>query len=188
MEVEGKFVNSGTTSMGAPSTAGVFNLLNGVAQGDDYTNRTGRQIYMDSLSFLFSAEPNTASTSPNGDILRIILFIDNQANGSTPATTDLLEAAGYLDQYNENNSERFSILLDHMIPLEANSYAAGALTTGDPKFHIFSREVDLNTFTIFNNTGATAAAITTGSLWFFCISAYGSWNASFNSRVVFFDS
>lgn len=185
---EDKYIINYQQGLGTPSAAGVFNLLNGVALGTDYTNRIGRRITMDSLRFYLSCEPNTAGTSPTGDLLRIIIFLDKQANGSTPTTTQLLDAADYTEAYNENNQDRFCIYLDKTVNLEACEYTGGTLTAGDPKFHSFTEEIELDEKATYSGTGSTAADIATGSLWFFCISAYASWKATFNSKVLFTDN
>lgn len=184
---EKKFIISGTTSVGLVPTTGSFSLLNGVANGDDYTNRTGRVIFMNEGSIHLSFQPDSTGNSPIGDTIRCIFFVDLQSNGTTPSTTALLDTANFTSHFNEDYSERFEILEDFTIDLPANSYTAGALATGDPTPRFRYVDLALAQKVIFNSTAATAAAITTGSLWFFCISLSGTYSVTYNSKINFFD-
>lgn len=187
-EAQPKFIIKGLSGMGTPSAGGVWNLLNGVAQGTDYTERIGRVAYMESVDFFFSAEPQTAGSSPTGDVFRIMLVLDTQANASNPTTSDLLDGANYGEFLNENTRERFLVLDERWVHCEANAYAAGALSTGDPKMKTLSYTVPLFFNTYYSGIGSTIASIQTNALWFFCISAYASWKASYNAKVVYYDS
>lgn len=188
MDEEPKYIIKGLSGMGTPSAGGVWNLLNGVALGTDYTERIGRLVYMESVEFFFSAEPNTAGASPTGDAFRLMLVLDTQANGATPATADLLDGANYGEFLNQNNRNRFLVLDERWVMCEANNYAAGNLTTGDPTFIIDKYEIPLGFNTYYSGTGSTISNIQTNALWFFCISAYASWKANFNAKVKFYDS
>lgn len=190
MEYEGqpKWIIQGETGLGTPSAGGVWNLIGGVAEGTDYTQRIGRRITLDSLEFFYTAYPNSSGTSNSGDTHRIMIVLDSQSNGTTPSTTDLLDSNNFSEFLNENNRDRFHVLYEKYIDLEANSYSGGTLLSGSPKQHTVKFTLELDELTTFSGTGAAASDIATGGLWFFVISAQGSWAAIFNSKVKFFDT
>ena len=117
-----------------------------------------------------------------------MIVLDSQSNGSTPTTSQLLDSNNFTEFLNQNNRDRFHVLFEKYIDLEAYTYTTGALATGSPKQHTHTFTLELDELTTFSGTGATAADIATGSLWFFVISAQGSWSATFNSKVKFFDT
>lgn len=182
-----KRIDSGQVSLGAPATTGTLSLINGVSSGTDETNRTGRYSQMVRYDISVFFEPNTASTSANGDVIRTILLYDAQPNGAAPGVADVLQNNNYTEPYNSDNSDRFLILYDCFVNLEANAYTAGVLTNGTPKFHSVLIEDNCDLETIYSGTGATIASIASGSLYLLFISAYASWLGSYNSRVWFYD-
>lgn len=100
-----------TDALGAAiSTTGTFYLLNGIAQGNDVINRDGNEVYIHKLNFkisLFNADSSNK--------IRVIIFIDSQANAAAPSVSDVLQdAANYpiLTPLNYDNKKRFRILLN----------------------------------------------------------------------------
>lgn len=185
---EYKVIDSGQTGLGTPSAAGVLNLLNGVATGTDYNGRIGREVFNTELELRMFFEPNTAGNSVTGDVIRVIVVYDNQPNGAAPGVTDILQNNNYTEPYQINSRERIEVLADEYVELAANTYTAGSLATGDPCMKVLDISVPLNCTTTYSGTGATISSISSGSLYLFVISAYASWKATYNARVIFFDT
>ncbi len=49
---------------------------------------------------------------PEGDVVRVILYLDKQANGAIATVTGLLETADYQSFNNLSNKKRFRTLMD----------------------------------------------------------------------------
>lgn len=185
-----KVTDVATASANLTLNAGLV-LLNGVAQGSDYNTRIGRKTLMKSLFIRFTLVPNTANSAPNGDFARIIVFYDCQTNAAAPIASDVLTSGtDYLSPLNLNNRDRFKILHDKIIPMNANVYTAGALTAGDPvnkSWKIFKK---MNMEVIFGGTANTVGSIQTGSIYLMYLSAGATSYStlSYNSRIRFIDS
>ncbi len=100
------------------ATAGtVTPTINIIAQGVTESQRIGRKCTIKQINWRYDVilpEIDAAGTPGSGDSLRIIIFIDKQANGATAAVTDLLETANFLSFRNLANSGRFTFLMDKM--------------------------------------------------------------------------
>lgn len=164
------------------TAVGNINLLNGIVQGTDVDERIGRNVLLERL-FIRGGIAKSA-TQTGESILRIIIVLDRQANGGTPAITDILTADSIHSMYNEDNSERFRILFDEMEPfgsIENTSY---------PVYLEIPIEEEA-TFTTGVGTGV-AADIKTNSLWMVCFAQQTLQTASpdgaINTRVYFCDT
>jgi len=169
-------------------TSGIVALMNGVAQGTDYTQRIGRKILLKSWLFRVSVVPLPSTVSPVGDICRILLFYDCQTNGSAPNANDVLNSNDYNAPMNLNNRDRFKILADKYVTIGASSYTAGDLVAGSPtpkQIKIFKK---FNMEQIFGGTGNTVGSINTGGLFVLFISLAAKATYLYDSRVRFIDS
>ena len=108
-----KTIDVSTTTISPVAVAGATVLLNGVAQGSDYTNRIGRKVLLKSMLFRANMYPVLNTASPIGNTIRLLLVYDSQTNGALAAVADVLNAATYLQPTNLNNRDRFRILLDN---------------------------------------------------------------------------
>lgn len=162
-----KFVDT-TTSSTAFDSAGVVVPINLVAQGDDYTNRQGRKVNWKSL--LFRATVDNGPSSSSGEVVRIIVFWDLQANGALPAVNAVLQSAVYDSPMNLNNRDRFRVVADKFFTLWRNQMTTGDITGGTscPRFWNFFK--NFNVDTTFGGTTAAIGSINTGALHFLAIS------------------
>lgn len=170
-----------------PAAAGTLQLLNGLATGDDYNNREGRRINICNINSRIFIFPNSAATSPTGDIIRYMIIYDNQPNGAAPAVLDILETANMFSFNNLNNRERFLILKDSWIPLKSFAFAGGALTTGDPGFSFEDVYLDTDLTTTYSGTGSTIASIQNGSLYLLLMSYTETYYVICNTRIRYTD-
>lgn len=170
------------------TVGGAVVLLNGVAQGSDYTDRIGRKTCMKSFFFKFDIRLASVST-PTGEMARALIVYDSQANGAAPTVANILSTATALSPMNLNNRDRFKVLKDWLIPLEFSVFTAGALTQGSPMRHIRKTYKKLNLDVIFGGTGATVASIQTGSIYLLTIGTVGSVATfDYDSRIRFVDA
>lgn len=98
------------------ATAGIiFPTVNAIAEGITEKQRIGRQIHVKSINWRYVLTlPRLfeSATTAEGDIIRCILFLDNQCNGAAANVTDILEKAEYQAFNNLANKDRFHILYD----------------------------------------------------------------------------
>lgn len=102
------------------SSSGATTALGNVAQGTDVTQRIGNKIKYTGMQVRFSAYPNASATA---EILRFIIFKDNQDDGSVPLITDLLENNQVESPLNQANLGRFQILHDRAYSLKNDQQA-----------------------------------------------------------------
>ena len=166
-------------------TTGGIQLLNGIARGDDFTNRIGRSVSMNGLNVRI----HNAVTGGNGvdQVHRVLVVLDRQPNGVALAATDVLESATVHAQYNRNNRLRFQVLYDRNFVLNASGEA------GSQSYRIiFIRRQIANYVQTFNAGNAgTIADISTNSIYLISLgnSAPGATAGSttFSTRFYFKD-
>ena len=99
--------NSGIGSVNTSST-GTMTLLNGIAQGDTDTERTGKSILMRNVHIRLVFTQNSAATATT---YRVMVVKDlQQISDTTPAITDVLESANPLSPLKQSNAGRFKVL------------------------------------------------------------------------------
>lgn len=154
---------------GTISSAGAVTLLNGVAQGTDYTDRIGRKVMLRSILWRGFVTPSAATSLPEGAFFRCILFYDAQTNASTPLVTDVLATTAYDAPLNLTNRDRFRVLYDKYCTINATQYTTGALTSGSPmpKHLKFYKKMSMEV--IFGSTGSTVGSIQTGGVFLLTI-------------------
>ncbi len=93
----------------------VTDSINKIAQGVTEVTRVGRKAFIKRIRWSFNytlPEQDAVADPASGDVLRVIVYKDKQANGATAAVTDILESADYQSFLNLANSMRFVILTD----------------------------------------------------------------------------
>ncbi len=109
----------------------IFNSVNKIAQGTTESERVGRKCTIVNIGWKMSITLPAATNSSNtSDIVRLIMFIDKQANGATATVTGILESADYLAFNNLANKSRFRTLMDRTYALSAKA-GGGDGTTED---------------------------------------------------------
>ncbi len=106
-----------TVDDAAIATAGTIaeDSANVIAQGNTESQRIGRKVTVKRIHWKYDVTLPAAANQddvPNGDVARIILYLDKQANGATALVADILETANYQSFYQLANSNRFRILMD----------------------------------------------------------------------------
>lgn len=158
------------------NTGGSFTLLNVPVPGTGFNERVGRKIYNKSLYirgkvYLENARVLLAATNAFAQLARLIVFIDFQPNGVTPAVTDLLVEANSNSQLNLDNRDRFRILKDKQYAFDPLVItASSAVISFNHTISAVKCFKKLNFETIFNGVGGgTIGDITSGALYMFWI-------------------
>lgn len=157
-----------TSPSGFPSVAGSLTLLNDIAQGLTEATRIGDEIYATSIQYrgILTAGTSTLVTTSSNST-RIIVFWDQQANGSAPTVTDLLDTSaggnGIISPYNDDYQKRFKVIYDRTFSINPNQVVAG---TGQQNYQIplrFKRK--LGRTVKYDGTTAVIGSIETNSLY-----------------------
>lgn len=200
---EKKFFDVGVATYQV-NTTGSFTLIHAPVPGSDYTNRIGRKTIVKSL-YIRGSVKSEGANGPNqpaapgtaAQLLRMIIFVDNQPNGAVPVVADLLVSASPASHLNPNNRDRFKILCDKEFVLDpyinlntANAAQYGACN----QIKAVKKYKKLNIETIFNaGTAGTIADINSGAIYMFWIgdqpaSTNYDANAIVATRIRFDDS
>lgn len=176
-----------TTSINAPT----ISLLNGVATGDDFNSRDGRQTVIKSINFRASCQPY-GNTMSFGDTMRVMIVQDSQPNGATFLTGDLFSATtatyGAVGMNNLNNRSRFKVLMDKQISLDGAIYAGSVLTGGNPATKTIKKYMKCHIPVQYSGTGATIASIATNSIYLVAFSDNALIDFKWSSRVRFVEN
>lgn len=111
-----------------------------IAQGVTESTRVGRKCTLKSINWRFSITlaPSTASANTS-DTIRVIMYVDKQANGATAANTDVLESASFLSFNNLSNKGRFRTLMDRIYDIKSSAGGGNGTTeVCYPHLHLIS--------------------------------------------------
>lgn len=177
------------------NTTGSITLLNGCILGSDYNNRIGRKIVVRSLyirGYVVCDPTVTAGVgSSPAQLARLIVFIDNQPNGTTPAVTDLLVSAHASSQLNLDNRDRFRVVADSTFPMGPLVMLSTTTGYADQAVKDVNCYKKLSLETIYNAGNAgTIGDIASGALymlWVGTVVAGSDCAASVSARVRFSD-
>ena len=192
---------------GAPvDNLGSFVLLNGIASGNDFYQRTNRAIIAKKLKIKFSFfQQRTAVGYYPSTTARIIIFWDNDSNGITPVISDLLldviaagtTSSNNFSHKNMNNKGRFIFLFDKRYALPAYSITTvNQINTVNsphrPNNEDWCESLNIkldSLITRYNSTGLNINDINNGSMYFFVLgtNSTSSWNVNFCSRFSYLD-
>lgn len=103
------------------AATGSINLLSGIAQGSDVTNRIGRKVSWKSLSIRFTIYQAAAGVLAN---VRALLVLDKAGAGTAPTWLDIMSTTQTETARNISNIDRFKILMDEYMPSVGNSNQA----------------------------------------------------------------
>ncbi len=122
-------VTTGTIFLNSNTEASLVRI----PEGNGESARIGRKLTIRSINWRFTVDvPETdgAANPANSDTIRLILYLDKQANGAAAAVTDILESASFQSFNNLANSKRFRTLMDRTYSINVNA-GGGNGTTSD---------------------------------------------------------
>ncbi len=132
-----KFHDVDLDDVAVSAAATVTATINIIPQGVTESQRVGRKCTIKSINWRYRLglpELDAGGTAPSSDTVRVILFLDKQANGATAAATDMLESDDWQSFRNLSNSGRFNFLLDKTVNLNYANLAsdgAGVVSSGN---------------------------------------------------------
>ncbi len=133
-----------------------------IPTGDGATTRDGRKIIIKQIGWRYNVElaAQTASATTS-DVVRVILYLDKQANGAAAAVTDILQDDDYQSFNNLANKGRFRILMDRKYDMVAQA-GGGNGTTEDYGEYVVSDTFfkKCNIEVMYNETASTGALAT----------------------------
>ncbi len=172
----------------------ILDSLNEIPQGITESTRVGRKCTIVSINWhycLSIPESDAQATPAEGDMMRVILFLDKQANGATATTADLLEATVDWNSFrNLANSQRFTILMDRTHTLNymvMASDGAGLVSQARVQYQTdFYKKCNIPLE--FDNTTGAITEIKSNNIGLAMMSSEGLGNLLFKYRIRFSDS
>lgn len=179
-------VDDGTVTQGGTiqNSGSVVNI----AQGTGESQRVGRKCTIKSIHWRYAItlpESDAIANPPSGDTIRVILYIDKQCNGTTAATTDIMESNDWQSFRNLANSGRFQILFDKTHSLNYMGLAsdgAGVVSAPDRRLD-FSFNKKCYVPLEFNSTTGVISELRSNNIGVLLMSRVGT--IGFNSKMRF---
>jgi len=170
-EVKFKDTTKAQTALANAGT--IFNdTLLGMIEGNTDSTRIGNRITVKSVMLRGDARlPSTAASTDTSQIVRIIVYLDRQANGATAAVADILASADYRSFNNLDNSDRFRTLAEETIDLTLSGAtpSGAAYTYGETKKSFFMK-AKLNLDVKFKGNAGTVADLASSNIGVLVIS------------------
>ncbi len=168
--------------------------LNGVEQGDDPTERDGRNYFLDRvmMHILLKSTIFTQTDDPIEDeLVRIVLVLDTQTNLQALTPNDVFNIPGerYNNFRNLNFTSRFKVLKDETIVFRRNyvndgtpsSFSQNATEKYIEWYHKFKTPLIVTC----KGSGGGISSITNNSLHIMAVSSEGDCSIEYVSRVRF---
>jgi hypothetical protein len=118
---ETKFFDTLINETSITATGSIVPSLNLVAQGTADNQRIGRELKIKGLYIRGQFEQNTSTTVTSAIKMRLIIYLDKQANGAAATMGDILDTTVITTPVNAfrnlDNAKRFKILKDKRVQL-----------------------------------------------------------------------
>lgn len=175
-----QFAQSGTIQ---PGTGGAFAgaFPSQIVQGDTDGTRDGNIIHVKRLALRIVSFDSAAF------VLRLILVVDRQSNGASPAVTDVLAAANYQSDYNASTvvghgGSRFAILWERHFVCNPNITATG--TFGG----VVNKSWKMNMPVTYIGNAGTAADISKNNIYLLGIGSTATAGYSYAGSLTYTDN
>jgi len=182
--LEVKTATQAPVAFAAPGTAGTVNsvILPAITQGDSDATREGNIIRVKRLLFRVHCNDSTA-----GGHVRIILFVDHQSNGTTPAVTDVLASANWVSLYNTSNvvgvgGKRFKILSDKTDDITLQIAATASFAP------VYTRAYAMNMPVTYIGNAGSAADVGSNNIWFIAIASQATAGFGWAAQLTYTDN
>ena len=194
-QIERKAVtlNSVLTIPGNDLTWSTVQLINGIAQAVTSTGRIGRKCVVSSITIRWHYSFPLAATDNRWGPWRWMLVYDSSPDGVLPTPALILDDNSFLGNVNLNNSQRFAILHDEVVPGNSFGYMPLSGTLGSSGFagkfyRSFPRGLEMH----FSLTGGTISDIQKGAIYIMFVNSNSVSGAAassfyFNARTRFTD-
>lgn len=190
---EKKFVDVVVDAATIATTGSIYGsgTFVGIADGTGDNARIGRKVSVTDFNLRYVVELPTTATAANATVVvRVMIYLDKQANKATAAVTDLLEQPGtqLIFAYNKlENSKRFRILYDkfHTLNLTgSNGTNFGAQRCFGAVHLKFKKPIVIE----YATTAATVAAITSNNIGIAAWSQDSNATIALNTRARYTDA
>ncbi len=178
-DVELKWLDQNKSFGTVSATGAVEDSINHLVQSDGQSERIGRSAIVHSINWRYNLKlprQDDVGNAKEGDIVRIILFLDKQCNGAAAGVTDILETAVFKSFNNLANKDRFHIVYDQTHVLNylaiASDATAGSVAQA-PVLMYTSTYKSVNTQVEFTGTTGAITEITSNNYGFLIISRSG---------------
>ncbi len=189
---EKKFFDTVRAGFTPSATGTIANLsLNLIPQGVTENSRVGRKCTITKIMIRGELTANTTATVANtSSIIRVIIYLDKQANGATAAVLDILETADEASFNNLSNSKRFKVLSDQRHPMICPSGAGNGTTQefGESITPYFWVKKKCSMPIEFSSTTGAITEIRSNNIGVLCIQTTANANISYTARVRFSDA
>lgn len=161
-------------------------LINTIQQGTGPSDRIGRKIQVKAIGLTFTMIlPTTVTADDAGDSLRVILYLDRQANGAAALPTDILNTPIEINAFRElENVSRFNLLYDKTFSINASA----GLSTGTGR-HVLRRKMylEMEYPVFYTGTGTSLSNIRSNNFGILVVSENASAIITITSRVRYTD-
>lgn len=164
LKVELKYVDVSATAAGL-NTTGVVQCINLSAEGDDNTNRDGRQTQNVSVAIRGLIRPED-NTTPAPTLVRVMIVWDRQPNGVLAPLNQILQNATALSFNNLDNKRRFKIIRDYQFALGGMDTTATSSFAQSPTVHSLNDYITLpaDMDSYWNTNTGVIGSLNTGAL------------------------
>lgn len=171
--IDTSYSNTGVTGLGPVST------LNAITRGDNNDERDGDSVKCMSVRVNGFIDNSNAGRA----IVRIMLVLDKQPNGSVAAVTDIFKAPVSTGPINMDNKKRFSIIYDRNYYLEG--YNATAPARSSQLFQFYKK---LGKNGVSSRYYDTAGTVSSNAIYLIYVTnlAAGNINVTGNARLRFY--
>ncbi len=166
--------------------------VNLIPQGVTESTRVGRKCTLKALMWRGNVtlpEQDAQTTPQSGDVVRLMVILDKQANGAVFTVTDILETADWQSFNNLANSSRFRVLMDRLITLNYQGLASdGAGVVSQANYVLpFTFFKKCNIPLEFSSTTGAIGEIRSNNVTILAITSGGIAGLGSNFRVRFAD-
>ncbi len=169
--------------IGALTGTNQLNTINTVVQGTGETERIGRRITVHRIEMKYNLTLlEQADGAQANDIVRMIVYLDRQTNGTSAVITDILESNNFQSFRNLANVGRFKIIVDKTVQM--NTYAGAGNGTTDQfssmtRFKKWSIKVKIPIE--YNSTTGTLPEVRSNNIGIFMLTKSG--NSALNGKI-----
>ncbi len=176
-QVGKEFKLTDVADSGTFAGAGVIHYISAIAQGDQSLNREGLKINLQSIQL---KAVYTKSANQDHDLCRLMIFTDRKNQGALPNVVDVLETANYLAFKEHDETNRFRIFYDKMIPVNET-----AGTTTKAHFLTYYKKFTSPVKIHYQGTSANIGDASNNALFILLIAASATTTYATNIRLRF---
>ncbi len=162
---------------------------NTIAQGVTESQRIGRKCTIRSINWRFrvllTGQTDVNNLAAAADTVRVILYLDKQANGAAAGVTDILESDDFQSFNNLANKSRFRTLMDRVYDLSASAGAGTSAAAANDTGPIFASDAIYKKCNIpieYSSTTGAITEVTSNNIGVLILAAAGA-RTSFDSKM-----